>query len=94
MLEGTNKQDSMTVLASLEACIEFSCCQVEYLKRDNAAAHYLKEILIVIPRLNLVRFNIRVIVVVVDDDTNAVFYYSNKIFSSVFSSVAVVNEDL
>lgn len=61
ILEGTNKQDGLTVLGLLEACLlylhkEFPGLCVEYIKSDNAAAYHLKELVLAIPTLNQVSF--------------------------------------
>lgn len=59
ILEGTNKQDGMTVLALVEAAQmylhhEFPGADIDFLQSDNAAAYHLKELVLGIPLLNAV----------------------------------------
>lgn len=59
ILDGTNKQDGMNVLALIEATLvylknEFPGADVEFLQSDNAGCYHLKELLIGIPLLNAV----------------------------------------
>jgi hypothetical protein len=57
ILDGTNKQDGLTVLTWIEAALvylhqEFLHASVEYIQSDNAAAYHLKELILAIPLLN------------------------------------------
>jgi hypothetical protein len=61
ILDGTNKQDGLTVLALIEAALvylhqEFPSASIEYIQSDNAAAYHLKELVLAIPLLNAVSF--------------------------------------
>jgi hypothetical protein len=60
ILDGTNKQDGLTVLALIEAALvylqqEFPFALIEYIQSDNAAAYHLKELVLAIPLLHAVR---------------------------------------
>lgn len=60
ILDGSNKQDGLTVLALLEAMQvylsqEFPGACIEYLQSDNASAYHLKDLILGIPWLNYVR---------------------------------------
>lgn len=60
ILDGSNKQDGLNVIALIEAALvylhqEFPFASIEYVQSDNAAAYHLKELILAIPLLNAVR---------------------------------------
>jgi hypothetical protein len=60
ILDGTNKQDGLTVLTLIEAALiylhqEFPFASIKYIQSDNASAYHLKELVLAIPLLNAVR---------------------------------------
>lgn len=59
ILDGTNKQDGMNVLALIEAALvyikrEFPGADIEYIQSDNAGCYHLKALILSIPLLNAV----------------------------------------